>query len=374
MIDKENSKILLSVAILTYNRAQCLENLLESVMPQAEKLKKEVEICISNNNSQDNTEEVINRFKEKYPGLINYNKNKENLGFDRNFLLAAEMSKGDFVWTFGDDDLMAENALNEIIDFIKKNRKEEIGMIFSKTESYFINKGTGQKIIHSAGVDKNKPEIFKIDKEDIISMSFPEVSFISSLIFNNKFLKGFFKEDREIIEKAAGNLHIHMTLIVLMFLKYPNINGFFMNKRPLICQEIYLYKSLIENKFAVHYKEQKVLDSFLLSCKYMNGRYDYLIIKRDKKLKQEFIIDMITMRAFKRFEYISFFGCLKLFFKKTIFIDALLFSFIFLILFLIPPIVLTSLYKILLIIKYGKKWRFKWNIASYMSSFPAKVV
>ncbi|MBI2053757.1 MAG: glycosyltransferase family 2 protein [Candidatus Staskawiczbacteria bacterium] len=374
MNNDKNNKILLSIAILTYNNARYLENLLNNILPQAEKLKREVEICISNNNSEDNTEEVVIRFKEKYPQLINYNKNKENLGFDRNFLLAAEMSKGDFVWTLGDDDLITENGLNEVIDFIKKSKKEEIGLIFAKTESYFINKITGEKIIHGTGLEKNKPELFKINKEDIISMSLPEAAFISSLIFNNKFLKSIFKEDKEIIEKAVGNLHIHMTLAVLMFLKNHNINGFSLNKRPLVHQELYSYKSFIENKFTVHYGSQKILDSSLLSCKYINNSYASLIIKRDKKLRRGFVIDMITMRAFKRFKYNSFFGCLKLFFQKSTFTDALLFSFIFLILFLIPPIILTSLYKILLIIKYGRKWRFKWNAANLISSFPVKAV
>jgi glycosyltransferase involved in cell wall biosynthesis len=372
MNDNATNKILLSVAILTYNRAGCLKNLLNGLLPQAEKFKGEVEICISDNSSEDNTAEIVSKFKEKYPGLINYNKNKENLGFDRNFLLAAEMSKGDFVWTFGDDDLMAENGLEEALDFIKKNKKEEIGLMFAKTESYFIDKKTGQKIIQSNSLDKNKPESFKINKEDIVSMSLPEISFISALIFNNKFLKRLFKEDREIIEKAVGNLHIHMTLCALIFLKYPDINGFSLNKRPLIYQEIYLYKPLIESKFAVHYKEQKTLNNSLLSCGYMNDNYSSSIIKRDKKLRRGFIIDMITMRAFKRFKYVSFFGCLKLFFQKAAFIDALLFSFVFLILFLIPSKILTSLYKILLIIKYGKEWKIKWNFANQMSSSPAR--
>lgn len=362
------NKPLLSIAIPTYNRAVRLKNLLDSIAPQAIKLGSEVEICISDNNSPDNTREVVMNFKEKYPGLIKYNENKENIGGDKNFLKVLEMSRGDFVWLFGDDDLMADGGLNEVISFIKNNKKEKIGLVFVRTESYFFDKKTGQKTVWSNKLDKNKPEIFKMDKKEIIGMSFPEIAFMSALVFNNKPLKQIFKEDRTTVEEAIKSFHIHMILLVLMFLKYPHINGFVLNKRPLIYQELFCHKLFVEDRFMVHYQAQKKFNNLLLFCGYMSDNYAPLIIKRDKKLRRDFIIDMMVMRAFKNFNCFSYFGCLKLFFQQAMFADALFFSFVFLILFLIPPIVLSSLYKILLIIKYGRQWRLKWNIVDHISS------
>ena len=106
---------------------------------------------------------------------------------------------------------------------------------------------------------------------------------------------------------------------------------------------------------------QRKLNNLLLSYKYMDEDYAPLILKRYKGLKWDIVVDMMVMKAFKTFNYFSYFGCLKLFFQHSTFIDALLFSSVFSTLFLIPPVILTSLYKGLLIIRYGKGWKAKWN-------------
>ena len=104
-----DNKIFLSIAILTYNRASSLENLLNNILPQAKISKEGVQVCISNNGSEDNTREVVAGFQKKYPDLIKYNENKENLGFDANMVKALEMSDGNFGWTFGDSSLYRTN-------------------------------------------------------------------------------------------------------------------------------------------------------------------------------------------------------------------------------------------------------------------------
>src|SRR3989338_4007332 len=300
------NKILLSFAIPTYNRASFLEKLLNNVLPQARELKDEVEICISNNGSTDNTREVVISFQKKYPDLtIKYSENKQNLGVDANILKVAQMCVGDFIWTFGDDDHIVNNGLN-------------------------------------------------------IVLSFPQIAFISILIFNNKMLKGLLSEDIVFVKKGIGTSHIHMVLFSSMFLKYPHLEGIVFNKE-IVCQELSQYKYFVEDKFMLHYQMQRKLNNLLLSYKYMDEDYAPLILKRYKGLKWDIVVDMIVMKAFKTFNYFSYFGCLKLFFQHSTFIDALLFSSVFSTLFLIPPVILTSLYKGLLIIRYGKGWKAKWN-------------
>lgn len=366
------NKILLNIAIPTCNRARFLENLLNNILPQVEKTEGEVQVCISDNGSTDNTQQVVMKFKERYPGLINYNKNPKNLGCDRNALKAIEMSQGDFVWLFGDDDLMADGGLGEVINFIKKNRREEIGLVFARTESYFIDKKTGKKVVLANNTDKNKPEIFEINKKDIIGTSFPGINFISALVINNKLLKKMFKEDKTAVEKAVGSFHIHMILLSMMFSKYPNIRGFALNKRPLINQESFFHKLFVEDEFKLHYRAQKRICDSLLSYEHTDNNYVPLITNINKGLRQGFIMNMVVMKAFRNFNYFSYSGCLKLFFQQASFIDAVMFSFVFSVLFLIPPIILATLYKILLIIRYGKKWRFKWYTVNYISSLIAK--
>ncbi len=356
-------RILLSIAIPTYNRAVFLENLLNNILPQTKGLEELVEICISNNASNDNTREIIVNFQKKYPNLIKYNENAENLGVDANIVKVLEMCHGDFTWTFGDDDSIADDGLAKVINFIKKNCNDNTGLVVLRLDSYFINKKTGQKTTFVNTFEKDKPEILKINKKDIIGLNFPQIAFLSLLIFNNKLLKEMLVEDRVIIEKGIRTFHEHMLIFVLMFLKYPQINGFVFNKE-IVFQEISQYKHFIEDTFTIHYKVQKKLNNLLLSNKYMTDDYAPLIINRNKGLRRLFIIDLFVMRAFKAFNYFSYFGCLKLFFQNSPVIDAFLFSFIFSILFLIPPAFLILLYKGLLIIKYGKKWKEQWTLKS----------
>ncbi len=354
---------LLSIAIPTWNRAPCLEKLLDSILSQIKENKGEIEICVSDNNSTDNTAEVVMGFQKKYPGLINYNKNEKNIGADANILKIMEMSQGDFVWLFGDDDFIINNGLKEVVGFVRESCRENTGLIIVSSQSYFLNKKTGEKEFYYNGFNKNKPKFFEINKKDIIGLSFPAIGFISALIFNGKLLRKILKEERKQVEEWIGTSHIQMFFSALMFLKYPDISGLAFNKE-IVCQELPQYKFDIEGKFELHYRLQRKINSLLLSNKYMNDNYAPLIVQRGRKLAMEFIIDMAVMRAFKGYNYFSYFGCLKLFFQNASFIDALLFSAVFSILFLIPPIILTSMYKGLLMVKYGKKWKTKWELTS----------
>lgn len=357
------NKFLLSIAIPTYNRAPCIGKLLDNILSQIKEPKGEIEICISDNGSIDNTAEVVAGFNKKYPGLVKYNKNEKNLGFDTNMLKAIEMSSGDFIWTFGDDDSIADNGLNEVVNLIKRINKKNIGLIITRLESYFIDKKTNRRMVCGSTLDKNKPDVFKIDKKEIIGIPFPNAGFISLLIFNNEVLKKIIKEEREIIEKAIGIAYIHVLLRSLMFLKYSYLDAIALNK-PMVFQELPSFKFFVEDKFILEYQVQKKLNNLLLSYKYMNNTYTPLIIKRNNRLRWGFIINMVVMRAFKNFNYFSYFGCLKLFFQQSIFADALFFSFVFSTLFLIPPTILIFLYKVLLMIRHGKKWRARWFLAN----------
>ena len=67
-------KPLLTIAIPTYNRASYLDLCLSRIFNQLSKKEPLVEVLISNNNSSDNTEEIVNRYVSQ--GLtVSYIKN-----------------------------------------------------------------------------------------------------------------------------------------------------------------------------------------------------------------------------------------------------------------------------------------------------------
>lgn len=108
-------EILLSICIPTYNRCNLLkENLLE-IIDQSNDLKVKIEICISDNASSDNTDEMIKFLpKSEYVKIV-YIKNEINIGPDLNYLKSIDISKGKYCWFMGSDDLISPNSLQQLI-------------------------------------------------------------------------------------------------------------------------------------------------------------------------------------------------------------------------------------------------------------------
>lgn len=138
---------ILSLCVPTYNRCYYLENLLESITNNLNIKNLEFEICISDNNSTDETFTVIENYSNKIK--INYNKNSSNIGATKNYLKVIEMAKGDFVWLIGDDDLIMPNALNDIINSIKINKSSD----FFFVNSYQLNSSYIEKFSHPFSTD-----------------------------------------------------------------------------------------------------------------------------------------------------------------------------------------------------------------------------
>ena len=114
---------LLSIGIPTYNRADCLNKCLESIVSQFAdpEVSGRVEIVISDNDSSDNTFALVQEFQKKYPNIF-YKKNPSNLGVDKNILQVVEMSRGRFVWLIGDDDALFPDAIKYMLQEIQKQK------------------------------------------------------------------------------------------------------------------------------------------------------------------------------------------------------------------------------------------------------------
>lgn len=110
-------KPLLTIAIPTYNRARFLDKALSSISSQLKNRSLPIELIVSDNCSTDATEQVVsNHICE---GLaIRYIKNFENRGADFNIGQCYLEAKGTYVLTLGDDDLLIEGALANILSVI----------------------------------------------------------------------------------------------------------------------------------------------------------------------------------------------------------------------------------------------------------------
>ena len=121
--------MLLSICIPTYNRSKYLTNCLQSIVLNKNRSIIDFEVCISDNFSTDNTEDVVRAAQKNIP--IIYHKHESYIGRVKNYLNVVNIANGDFIWLIGDDDLLLPNALYDLDKLISKNKDVEFFYINS---------------------------------------------------------------------------------------------------------------------------------------------------------------------------------------------------------------------------------------------------
>lgn len=359
---KMNHKPLISIIIPTYNRAHFLERLLNHIAPQAAKFGEVVQLCVSNNCSTDKTREIVASFQKKYPGLLHYGENSGNVGIDRNILKVMGMAEGEFVWLLGDDDIIVDDGVKKLIDFINAYCDNNTGLIILGKEPSFAGWKTGEEMAYSSSREKSNPEMYTISRKDVIGLNFPNKGFASVLLFNNDFLKKVLTEEKEIIQKAMGNYYIHVFLHRLMFLKYPQLQALRFLRDMLLIGELHYYKFYLEDRFKLSYAGPRNLNDLLLSSKYMTDDYKEIMVNLKRGGTKYFIIEMGLMKGFKVLRYVSFWGCINMFFQNAPPAAAVLFSIFFIVFLMTPSVFLRNLYKVFVRIRH-KDWQETWSAA-----------
>ena len=106
----------LSICIPTYNRVRYLKELLPAILDQAD--AECVEVVVSDNASTDDTADYLRSLLNP---CLRWWTNEANIGGDRNFLKCVAEAKGEYVWLFGDDDIMPAGAVDMVLDFLRQH-------------------------------------------------------------------------------------------------------------------------------------------------------------------------------------------------------------------------------------------------------------
>ena len=123
----------LSICIPTRNRSAHLRNCINSIVCATMQTNVKFQICISDNNSSDNSEQVVRDAQARIG--IDYNKNDANIGFARNLLKVVSMAESDYVWVVGDDDLLIPSALTRLCQLIARHPQVD----FFYVNSYLLS-------------------------------------------------------------------------------------------------------------------------------------------------------------------------------------------------------------------------------------------
>jgi len=132
---------LFSVVVLTYNQDNLVVETLNSIYNQT---FKNIELVISDDASNDNTQKVIVNWveshKDRFANVV-INFNKKNLGISGNHTAGVKLANGEFVKYIGGDDILLPNAIEKMHDFLVSNKEarfctSKIKMFYKKNENY----------------------------------------------------------------------------------------------------------------------------------------------------------------------------------------------------------------------------------------------
>jgi abequosyltransferase len=176
----------LSICIPTYNRSALLQELLNSIVCQ---VTEDIEIVISDNASEDDTQKVVQQYQKQFP-YIKYYRSDKNEGFDANFMKVCSLAQGEFCWCIGSDDMLEEGAINFVITTLQNNKNLN-GMtlgcyVYDKTLSYRIEKNN---------LLPNMPSEIFLDGNKCFEKMGPLFTYISTHIFRRKLFLKYIPKD-----------------------------------------------------------------------------------------------------------------------------------------------------------------------------------
>jgi glycosyltransferase involved in cell wall biosynthesis len=177
----------LSICIPTFNRAVFLAESLEAIRDALELVDtRKVEIVISDNCSDDLTQQVIQKFVDLRLCEVKNFTQKENIGWS-NLIKVTDYAIGDYIWILSDDDLILRDSILKILSLIESS-EEEISIIVNIAA--FDSRGN----ISKAFLNKNS---IVTDFNSGLKLLGRHITFLSSVVFGRNNLDGEMKKISE---------------------------------------------------------------------------------------------------------------------------------------------------------------------------------
>ncbi|ABA22006.1 Glycosyl transferase, family 2 [Trichormus variabilis ATCC 29413] len=129
-----NDEPLVSVCIPTYNGEFFIDLALQSIDSQT---YNNIELIISDDDSEDKIIEKINIFREKSKKKI-YLFTHERLGLVNNWNFCISQTQGKYIKFLFQDDILEPNAIREMVTLAEQD--EEIGLVFSPRKLFSVYK------------------------------------------------------------------------------------------------------------------------------------------------------------------------------------------------------------------------------------------
>jgi glycosyltransferase involved in cell wall biosynthesis len=178
---------LISIVIPSNNRTELLDAAIMSIITEPI-WNTDFELCISDNSKGNETENLI---CTKYSGnsQIVYRRSLDATSLDENVNMAISMARGEYVWIFGDDDLIAENFLADLLIYLKKSSPD---IIILNSSSFFEQ---GQVEASRNALDKLK--VYGPNDDDLfLAEQGGYITYVPSIVIRKNLWKQFFRPEK----------------------------------------------------------------------------------------------------------------------------------------------------------------------------------
>lgn len=176
-------KPLFSILIPAYKSAGIIGETIKSILDQTE---KDFELIIVDDNSPDNTEEVIKKWQAK-DSRIKYFRNVKNLGYSGNLKKCRELATGKYIYLMGNDDIISKFALEKTLNAFKMDK--DVGVV-TRPYYWFENDNINSAVRVVRPLDENKDQVVSIfDGSKAFSKVFESVGQLSGLAYRNDWMR-----------------------------------------------------------------------------------------------------------------------------------------------------------------------------------------
>ena len=134
-----------SVVMTSYNREKYIGQAIDSIL--AQECNFPFEIIIGDDCSTDNSRELLQSYKDKYPDIFVLNFHEENIGFGPNWASTLKLARGKYVTFCDDDDYYCDNhRMQSMVDYMDAH--PEYGLTHTNYYNLFME--TGEKVPNNA--------------------------------------------------------------------------------------------------------------------------------------------------------------------------------------------------------------------------------
>lgn len=136
---KSKNKILISIVIPSYNRADTVGQTIDSIL--AQQVEADIEIVIGDDCSTDNAREVLLCYKEQHPDTIRLLFHEHNIGLGANWATCVKACRGKYICNCDNDDYWHNPYKLQLqLDYMESHPKSNICITNHRTH----NRTTGE--------------------------------------------------------------------------------------------------------------------------------------------------------------------------------------------------------------------------------------